>query len=45
MMGACLECLAMVDGRDNVQTCLTEVRDGMRTQTQNGARAIGQGPA
>jgi D-hydroxyproline dehydrogenase subunit gamma len=41
LMGACFECLAEVDGRANVQTCMTPVRDGMRIQTQHGARAIG----
>jgi predicted molibdopterin-dependent oxidoreductase YjgC len=41
MMGACFDCLAEVDGRANVQTCMTPVRDGMRVQRQDGARIIG----
>ncbi|HVZ07984.1 (2Fe-2S)-binding protein [Rhodopila sp.] len=41
MMGACFDCLAKVDGRPNVQTCMTQVRDGMRVETQDGARTIG----
>ena len=41
MMGACFECLAEVDGRPNVQTCMTEVREGMRVCRQEGARATG----
>jgi predicted molibdopterin-dependent oxidoreductase YjgC len=41
MMGACFECLAEVDGRPNVQTCMTSVRDGMRIHRQDGARTIG----
>jgi D-hydroxyproline dehydrogenase subunit gamma len=41
MMGACFECLAVVDGRANVQTCMMPVRDGMRIQRQDGARALG----
>jgi hypothetical protein len=41
MMGACFECLAVVDGRPNVQTCMTAVRDGMRIERQDGARSIG----
>jgi D-hydroxyproline dehydrogenase subunit gamma len=41
MMGACFECLAVVDGRANVQTCMTPVRDGMRVERQDGARTIG----
>jgi hypothetical protein len=40
MMGACFECLAEVDGRANVQTCMTPVRNGMRIQRQDGARGI-----
>ena len=41
MMGACFECLAVVDGRPNVQTCMTPVRDGMQVRRQDGARTIG----
>jgi predicted molibdopterin-dependent oxidoreductase YjgC len=40
MMGACFECLAEVDGRPNVQTCMTPVSEGMQVRTQDGARAI-----
>jgi predicted molibdopterin-dependent oxidoreductase YjgC len=40
MMGACFDCLAVVDGRGGVQLCLTPVRDGMRIETQRGARAL-----
>jgi predicted molibdopterin-dependent oxidoreductase YjgC len=40
MMGACFECLAVVDGRANVQTCMTPVREGMRVDRQDGARTI-----
>jgi D-hydroxyproline dehydrogenase subunit gamma len=40
MMGACFECLAEVDGVANVQTCMTEVRDGMRIRLQDGARLL-----
>jgi predicted molibdopterin-dependent oxidoreductase YjgC len=42
MMGACFDCLAEVDGRANVQTCMTPVRDGVRVRRQNGARVIEQ---
>ena len=41
MMGACFECLAEVDGRPNVQTCMTAVKDGMRLRRQDGARGVG----
>jgi D-hydroxyproline dehydrogenase subunit gamma len=40
MMGACFECLAVVDGCPNVQTCMTAVRYGMRVQPQLGPRTI-----
>jgi predicted molibdopterin-dependent oxidoreductase YjgC len=40
MMGACFECLAVVDGRASVQTCMTLVRDGMRVERQVGARGL-----
>ncbi|HVY17554.1 MAG TPA: (2Fe-2S)-binding protein [Rhodopila sp.] len=40
MMGACFECLAEVDGVANVQTCMTEVREGMHVRTQAGAKAL-----
>jgi predicted molibdopterin-dependent oxidoreductase YjgC len=40
LMGACFDCLAEVDGRANVQTCMTHVTDGMQVRHQHGARAI-----
>jgi predicted molibdopterin-dependent oxidoreductase YjgC len=40
LMGACFDCLAVVDGRPSVQTCMTEVRDGMRIERQDGARGL-----
>jgi predicted molibdopterin-dependent oxidoreductase YjgC len=40
MMGACFDCLAVVDGRAAVQTCMTPVRDGMRVEPQDGAKAL-----
>jgi predicted molibdopterin-dependent oxidoreductase YjgC len=40
MMGACFECLAVVDGQPSVQTCLTQVRDGLRVDRQPGARSL-----
>lgn len=43
MMGACFDCLAEVDGRASVQTCMTPVRDGMRVRRQDGARTVGGG--
>jgi predicted molibdopterin-dependent oxidoreductase YjgC len=40
MMGACFECLAVVDGRPNVQTCMMPVRDGMQVRRQEGSRTL-----
>jgi predicted molibdopterin-dependent oxidoreductase YjgC len=40
MMGVCFECLVTIDGVGNRQACLVPVRDGMRVETQEGARAI-----
>jgi predicted molibdopterin-dependent oxidoreductase YjgC len=40
MMGACFDCLAVVDGQPGVQTCLATVRDGMRIERQQGARSL-----
>ena len=42
MMGACFDCLAVVDGRPNVQTCMTQARAGMRIERQDGARVISE---
>ncbi len=43
MMGACFDCLVVVDGLANVQACMTPVRDGMRVARQGGAREPGTG--
>ncbi|WP_421871786.1 (2Fe-2S)-binding protein [Nitratireductor rhodophyticola] len=40
MMGACFECLAIVDGVASTQTCLTPVRDGMQIERQHGCRRV-----
>ena len=40
MMGACFDCLAVVDGTQDVQTGLVPVRDGMRIERQFGARTL-----
>lgn len=41
MMGVCFECLVMIDGVQNRQSCLTEVREGMVIGSQKGPRTIG----
>lgn len=33
MVGRCTECLMTVDGKPNVRTCITPVREGMRVET------------
>lgn len=35
-IGICFDCVMTIDGRPNVRTCLTEVRPGMRVDTQFG---------
>ena len=34
MMGACFDCVAVVDGERGVRACMTPVRNGMRVDTQ-----------
>ncbi len=38
LMGACFDCLVVVDGRPNQQGCLVGVAEGMEVETQKGAR-------
>ena len=40
MMGVCFDCLAEIDDVPNRQSCMVEVRDGMRIRRQIGARRI-----
>jgi predicted molibdopterin-dependent oxidoreductase YjgC len=40
MMGVCFDCLVVIDGRPNQQGCLVAVHEGMRIETQQGARGI-----
>ena len=42
MMGVCFECLVTIDGIGNRQACLIPAREGMRVETQTGARAIAE---
>jgi D-hydroxyproline dehydrogenase subunit gamma len=34
MMGACFECVAIVDGRRGTRTCMTPALEGLRVDTQ-----------
>lgn len=38
LMGVCFDCLVEVDGRQNVQSCMVEVSDGMQVRLPTGAR-------
>jgi len=40
LMGVCFDCLVEVDGVQNVQSCLVEVRAGMQVKLQLGARHV-----
>ncbi|WP_282048285.1 (2Fe-2S)-binding protein [Sulfitobacter mediterraneus] len=40
MMGVCFECLLEIDGRANMQGCMTHARDGMVIRRQNGLRKL-----
>ena len=42
LMGVCFECLVVIDGVGNRQGCLVAVADGMRVETQRGARILGE---
>ena len=35
-IGRCTDCVMTVDGRPNVRTCVTPVKDGMVVETQQG---------
>ncbi|QKD44920.1 (2Fe-2S)-binding protein [Alicycliphilus denitrificans] len=41
LMGVCFDCLVEVDGAQNVQSCLVEVREGMQVRLPSGARRAG----
>lgn len=38
LMGVCFDCLVTIDGSSNRQSCLVKLVEGMRVQTQVGAR-------
>ena len=40
MMGVCFDCLAVVDGVPNRQTCLEQVRSGMTVEGQTGPAKV-----
>ena len=42
MMGVCFDCLVEIDGRPNVQACMTQVREGMVVSRPNGLRTLNE---
>lgn len=44
LMGACFECLVVIDGVPSSQGCQVEVQEGMKIARQSGARAINGAP-
>ena len=46
-IGLCFDCVMTIDGRPNVRSCRTAVRDGLRVETQRGDgvwTALGRSP-
>jgi predicted molibdopterin-dependent oxidoreductase YjgC len=41
LMGVCFDCLVEVDGAQNMQSCMLQVRAGMQVRLPNGARTAG----
>ncbi len=40
-IGRCTDCVMIVDGRPNIRTCVTPLKEGMCVQTQYGVEAKG----
>jgi predicted molibdopterin-dependent oxidoreductase YjgC len=39
-MGVCFECLVVIDGKPDQQSCMVVVREGMTVQSQQGATDV-----
>ena len=39
-IGNCSSCMMVVDGVSNVKTCITELKEGMRVETQRGKGSV-----
>lgn len=39
-IGRCTDCMMIVDGIPNTRTCVTEVKDGMRVEKQEGLASL-----
>ena len=44
MMGVCFDCLVVIDGRPNQQSCMIPARDGMKIERQHVARVVSLAP-
>jgi predicted molibdopterin-dependent oxidoreductase YjgC len=44
MMGVCFDCLVVIDGRPNQQSCMIPAKDGMKIERQQGARVVSVAP-
>ena len=44
MMGICFDCLVVIDGRPNQQSCMIPAHDGMQIERQQGARVVSLAP-
>ena len=40
-IGRCTDCVMVVDGKPNVRTCVTPLKEGMDVRTQDGVIAAG----
>ncbi len=38
-IGRCTDCVMVVDGRPNIRTCMTPLKEGMRVETQYGVQS------
>lgn len=38
-IGRCTDCVMIVDGKPNIRTCITPLKEGMQVQTQYGVTA------
>lgn len=38
-IGRCTDCVMIVDGKPNIRTCVTPLKEGMKVQTQYGTSA------
>lgn len=39
-IGRCTDCVMVVDGKPNIRTCVTPLREGMVVETQDGVQAM-----